>query len=471
MGKKTVLPLLLNLAESEINPSRIFRELSSIEACKENLTKHLCKKMSEHYPEAMNSLFYDLSSTTFTGSRCLLVNWGHCKEGYENHIVLALIVNTKGLPLYWEVLEGCTADITTVSWLLDRLKTKLSIKIPTMVFDRGMVSDDNLSLIEASEDQIKYITAMDKSQIKKIAKAAKIDFSAFAEMTSEDVEGTMKSNSDFDFLDETTYCKEIGVIKNRRYVLCFNVQLFKDQRKAREEALSKLESLVNTENDELLEAKKDREAVATKKKFKSHICKVKLQSFVSIRLREILLLNSVESYEGRICISKKKKLLASQLDGFWLLVTNLSEKTGENFIHDTKAVVQPYRDKVIIESSFRDIKSFIEVGPVHVWKAEHVQAHYTICVLSHLLNRTLSLWLQETKGHKTEKIISPESLYESLEGCILSHIKTEPAGDRYSMTNPTAEQKELLERLDMKHLIGSSMVKTINDRAFTKSYV
>ncbi len=53
--------------------------------------------------------------------------------------MLALIVNTKGLPIYWEVLEGNTADATTIAWLLDRLKRKLSITlpIPTMVFDRG----------------------------------------------------------------------------------------------------------------------------------------------------------------------------------------------------------------------------------------------------------------------------------------------------------------------------------------------
>ena len=58
------------------------------------------------------------------------------------------------------------------------------------------------------------------------------------------------------------------------------------------------------------------------------------------------------------------------MDEFWLLVINLSKKNGENFINDTKAVVQLYRDKVIIESSFRDIKSFIEVRSVHVW-TEH----------------------------------------------------------------------------------------------------
>jgi transposase len=181
-ARQTAWPLLSRTSAEEINSSRIFRELVSIEECKDRLCQHLCKKMFERHPEAMEALFYDLSSTTFTGSRCLLVTWGHCKEGYENHVVLALIVNTMGLPIYWEVLNGGTSDATTISWLLASLKEKLPIAIatPTMVFDRGMVSDENLTLLE--ETGIKYISAMDKNQIEEITE---IDFLQFARMTPE----------------------------------------------------------------------------------------------------------------------------------------------------------------------------------------------------------------------------------------------------------------------------------------------
>ena len=469
-SKKTALPYLLNLQESEINPSRIFRELISIEESKDALTKHLCKKMTERCPEAMKSLFYDLSSTMFTGSRCILVKWGHCKEGYENHVVLALIVNTKGLPLYWEVLEGCTADVTTISWLLESLKSKLSIAIPTMVFDRGMVSDENLNLLE--ENNVKYITAMDKPQIEGIAK---MDFTPFTKMTLEDVDSKIAERSDFICLDKNAYCKEVGVQGNRRYVLCFNPQLFKDQRKAREEQLVKLESFVKDENQALLQAKRNREENSTKKKFTSYLSKAKLKSFVSIKLKESSVMtlakdsvNEVRSYEGMILVNKKKKQQAGRLDGFWLLVTNLSEKLEGQFIQDTRSVVQPYRDKVIIESSFRDVKSFIEIGPVHVWKPEHVKAHYTICVLSHLINRTLSLQLHEQAGTKTKEIISPESLYEECGKCQLNHLRTESGKEIHSLTKPTVQQKELLERLNMKHLIEGAMMQDLNSKALAK---
>ena len=88
------------------------------------------------------------------------------------------------------------------------------------------------------------------------------------------------------------------------------------------------------------------------------------------------------------------------LDGFWLLVTNHSEKGGNGFIKDINSIVSPYRDKVLIESSFRDIKSFLDISPVHVWSEKHVKAHYTICVLSYLIDRTLTLSLHVNAGNE-----------------------------------------------------------------------
>jgi transposase len=39
-------------------------------------------------------------------------------------------------------LPGGTADVTTIIWLLERLKNRFKINNTTLVFDRGMVSND-----------------------------------------------------------------------------------------------------------------------------------------------------------------------------------------------------------------------------------------------------------------------------------------------------------------------------------------
>ena len=452
--KKTTLPLLLGIDPVEINPTRIYRELPHIESCKDQLSQHICRKINQDDPQSLKSLFYDLSSTTFTGARCILTKWGHCKEGYEYHIVLALIVNTKGIPIYWEVLEGGTADATTITWLLNRLKEKLSISmpIPVMVFDRGMVSADNLGLLE--KELIKYITAMDKNQIESITKT---DFSKFKKMTVEHVEEEFNKFSEFTKLDESAYCNEICVIGERRYILCFNPQLFKDQRKAREEQITNFQVFATELNQELLKAQIDRDKKATQEKFDSRLRKAKLKGFIKAQLEEKwvpkqtkTMLKAIQTYQCIVYVDEEDKLEEGKLDGFYMLVSNLSEKNEGTFIQKTEDIVRPYREKVIIESSFRDIKSYIEIAPVRVWKPNHVKAHYTLCVLAHILNRTLSIALHEKNKGKSEEIISHERLYEELEGCRLNHHRLEGiTQDFYKLTQPTELQVDLLNRLQM----------------------
>ena len=127
-------------------------------------------------------------------------------------------------------------------------------------------------------------------------------------------------------------------------------------------------------------------------------------------------------------MDKKSKQVAEELDGFWLLVTNHNEQEGDLFKMSAQQAINPYRDKVVIESAFRDIKSFVKVAPVWVWTEAHVKAHYTICVLSHLINRTLTLRLHKNKGKKTKEIVSHEKLYKKLSGCMIDYIKIENLG-------------------------------------------
>lgn len=114
--RHTALPWLLQIPVKQVNASRIFRELVAIEQHKEALCQHIFSYLCRSDPEAMGTVFYDLSSTTFSGSHCVLMKWGYCKEGYHNHVVLALVMNRLGLPFYWEVLPGKTSDVTTITW-------------------------------------------------------------------------------------------------------------------------------------------------------------------------------------------------------------------------------------------------------------------------------------------------------------------------------------------------------------------
>jgi len=445
---RTALPWMLDVSPDLVNPSRIFRELESIEARKEAICSHLYEKMLKESPESMRSVFYDLSTSTFSGSHCVLMKWGHCKEGYRNHVVLALVVNGDGLPFYWEVLPGGTADATTISWLMEHVRNRLAVSNITLVFDRGMVSEDNLALLE--KDGVKYITAMDKSQMENISG---IDFQHFA---SHDEEPAEELLSFFTKINDNTYYKEVPGVEKRRYILCFNPQLFRDQRRARRQAIAGFRDFLETMNRELLAAKHSRQHKATYAKFRRQLIKNRLNGFMDVNLTSVHSKISdkpedfVNTYQATESIDDDKLKNAGRLDGFWLLATNRVEKDENGFQLSPPDAIKPYREKVVIESAFRDIKSFVEIAPLYVWTKEHVRAHFTICVLAYLIDRTLTLRLHKKQGQATRDVVTHEKLYSVLSECHVDHILVKNAGiSTCNMTEPTGAHKELLDRVGL----------------------
>jgi len=158
-----------------------------------------------------------------------------------------------------------------------------------------------------------------------------------------------------------------------------------------------------------------------------------------------------------------KMRLVGKLDGFRLLVTNHSEKTDQEFTVKTEDAINPNREKEIIEEAFKNIKSFIKIEPMFVWTEDHVKAHYTICVLSYLINRSLTLRLHANKGGKTKDIVAHARLIKECSECKLDYIEVENIQQKnFNLTKPTAKQKELLQRVGLPSLINRMILKKTN---------
>ena len=334
------------------------------------------------------------------------------------------------------------------------------------MFDRGMVSDENLALIESAN--IKYISAMDKNQIEKITD---IDFNQFADLDVNTIAHCDQHLPGFSKLNDATYYHDAIVNGMRRYILCFNPVLFAEQRSAREQHIADFMAFVNTLNDEYNEAKGNRRSEVMLKKCNEHLASKKLSSFITVDITRFGIMRkdaqdtlySVATCRATAQVDHKEKQKSGRLDGFWLLVTNLSEKEHDQFIVAAPDTINPYREKVVIESAFRDIKSFVEIAPVYVWTDEHVKAHFTICVLAYLINRTITLKLHQNPGKKTQPVVAHEKFYQLLADCKIDHIQiTNKNMLFYQMTLQNEEQTELLDRVSLGHLLECKSLKQMN---------
>ena len=63
--------------------------------------------------------------------------------------MLGIIQTAEGLPLYHEVFEGNTAEVTTLKPVIETVVKRFPVKRVIAVADRGLLSTDNLAELQA----------------------------------------------------------------------------------------------------------------------------------------------------------------------------------------------------------------------------------------------------------------------------------------------------------------------------------
>jgi transposase len=93
-------------------------------------------------------LLYDLTSTYFEGE---VEEVDKARRGYSRdhrpdckQLILALVVSPEGFPLSYEVFAGNRADVSTLEEMLEAVERKHGRARRVWVFDRGIVSEENL---------------------------------------------------------------------------------------------------------------------------------------------------------------------------------------------------------------------------------------------------------------------------------------------------------------------------------------
>ncbi len=461
---RTAGSFLLGIPIQKVNDDRIYRELSIIEEHKESLEEYLYETLKEKESEAFHLVFYDLSNSYFEGSRCPLGKSGFSKkEGFKKKkVVLSLLVNKRGYPFSWDVMEGDTADVNTIEDRVEVCKKRFGIKEVTLVFDRGMVSEDNLLYLE--EQGYKYITALDKNQIPGVKN---VRLERFVDFTPERVRKQISALPEFEEFDQDFYYEDLGIDGEVRYILGFNPQLFQEERKDREERLSKALSYLNQKNVILSKAKRDRKATQVEEQILEVLKRRRVKTFIRYNLVPIEVdvmlskgIKKVKSFRIKYEIKEDRFSYAQKLDGCCVFTTNHTEKKGKKFLFPADEIIQAYRDKNRIEEAFKNLKSFIKFQPIYLFKPVHVRAHYTICVLSYLLNITVVNKLRE---QKELEVRSASMAYKILETCHIGQIDVNGSGKKSGkkLNPPTPLQKQLLKILGCEDVISPKYLQRV----------
>ena len=153
------------------------------------------KLAKRHLKEGMLVL-YDVSSSYYTGRQSDLIMMGYSRDGKpgEPQIVYGLLCAPNGCPVAIEVFSGNTADPTTFTAQVNKLRKRFGIRRVILVGDRGMITSKRIDEDLRDVDGLDWITALRNDSIKKLVNKNSIQLSLFderdlAEVTSDDYPG------------------------------------------------------------------------------------------------------------------------------------------------------------------------------------------------------------------------------------------------------------------------------------------
>src|ERR1700676_585061 len=427
----TALDDLLQIEEGKINDTRLYRCLDRILPHKTKLERHLKDRYGALFGAEFDVLLYDLTSTYVEGAaeNNPMVRRGYSRDHRPDceQMVIALIVNHEGFPFSYETFDGNRSDVSTMETILRMVERKYGKARRIWVFDRGIVSEENLAAIRKRDGQ--YLTGTPRSQMKQFE----------AELLKQD----------WTQVRPEVEVKKVAISAGEEtYILCRTTG-----RKEKEKAIRSRFSNSMEKALQGLEKAIAAGRVKDRNKMERRLGKIQARHPQVNDLYDVALQDTAEGVRLFWQMKEDRKKWRESREGAYLLRTNLKAETAEelwsNYMQLTEA-----------EASFRALKSELSIRPLFHQLEPRVKAHVMVAflgyalwvTLKHLLKgRPLVLKKPSASGVDDAQPMTPMraiALLSTLQSADIVLPTTDGREIRLRrITEPTAEQKSLLRQL------------------------
>ena len=160
---------LLDTGFEVAEKDRLYRCLDRVLEHKQELFVYLKQKWADLFGADFEVLLYDLTSTYFEGEmeQNPKARRGYSRDGRPDclQLVIALVVTPDGFPLAYEVMNGNTADSSTLRDFLAKIETTYGKARRVWVMDRGIPSEAILKEMREPERETFYLVGTPKGRI------------------------------------------------------------------------------------------------------------------------------------------------------------------------------------------------------------------------------------------------------------------------------------------------------------------
>lgn len=376
-----------------------------------NLEKQLYQRA---FPKAVRLVLYDLTSVYFEGhGPDHLAQYGHSRDHRSDRpqIILAVATDTQGLPLHVSVLRGNRNDTQTLQGLLHTLRRRFGIQEATFVFDGGMSSQLNLEAMDAAH--LGYVTRLSAATLHSLVQELALD--------------KQMELGDRHTLMEISH-------QGKRYVIAggpWRQQRDQERRQSRiDKAEAELKRLAAIKRKKVDGQKLASQIGRSLQRLKAH-------KYFTYRVDE----------QGLVQWERKAELIAqeAQQDGWYLLHTNESIQTCPS-----EQVLSHYKGLLDVEEAFCELKSYLEVRPIHHRRADRVINHVRLCFLSYWLSARLGgEWRARGESEEVPRVL------RHLQTIRIGRLQMGPHMHRTLMTEIPKHLNEQLHKLGLTPLFAS----------------
>ena len=429
----TALDDLLGIEEGKINDTRLYRCLDRILPHKTKLEQHLKQRYGELFGAEFDVLLYDLTSTYVEGAaeKNPMMRRGYSRDHRPDceQMVIALIVNSEGFPFSYETFDGNRADVSTMETILRMVERKYGKARRIWVFDRGIVSEENLQAIRKRSGQ--YLVGTPRSQMKQFeAELLKDDWTQVRPEVEVKKVAIGQGEETFILCRTSGRKEKEKAIRNR-----FSARM--------EDALKRLAKTIETGR------LKDRN------KMERRLGRIQATHPQVNDLYEVALRDTPDGVRLHWAIKEDRKVWRALREGAYMLRTNLQAGTAEE-------LWSQYMQLTEAEASFRALKSELSIRPLFHQLEPRIKAHVMVAFLGYALWVTLKHLLKRRAAIVLQPSVSginpaqPPSAMKAL--ALLSTLQSAdivlPTTDGREIrlrriTEPTAEQKSLLQQLGL----------------------
>jgi transposase len=333
---------------------------------------------------------------------------GDCKQ-----VVIALIVNEDGFPLSYETFDGNRADVTTLETVIRMVERKYGKARRVWIFDRGIISEDNLQALRRRDGQ--YLVGTPRAKLKQFEKQL---LDGAWEKIRPDVEVQRVSTPSG---EET-------------YILCRSTA-----RKAKETAMR---NRVSTSMERALGQLEKRIAsgkLNDRLKIERMLGKIQARHPSVNDLYKVTVQDNSDGLHLEWKLIEERRAWRDAREGAYLLRTNLKDER-------TEELWKKYIQLTEAEAAFRALKSELAIRPIFHQKEHRVKAHILVAFLGYALWVTFKHLLKRKNSN-----LSPAralALLSTLHSADIILPTTDGREIRLRrITTPNPEQKLLLDQL------------------------